>query len=459
MPSVDPRVAHWFTSRRGIRPETVEAFGVYTDGNDIVFPYGDILKRRYSADDDNPFGLEKAGRRFVWRDANGGAVGAGQVPFLPPDFEPRETMILIPEGETDTMAVWQALPDELRDKVSVVGLSGVGSWKDRYATELFEVAKRVFVVLDNEDPYENPDAVKSVEGGWKKIRASLGKKARRVRLPQGQKDLAEFFMAYDWAAFTVHLKAAAQPRRRFPRLDFDRPVPETDWLVEDFLAMGEVAVLAADSGVGKSFLTMALAQRIIAGEETFLGKRICRHGPVLYVDSENAVDLIVQRMKALGLKPEHMPLLEYISFGGVNLFSEGELLVEEALEIEPVLIVLDSQTALSIGAKENDNDDMTRLYVEAIKPLARLTGAAVVVIHHVPHDGGGRPRGGGAIKAQADMVWTITKTEAGGAVNERLHIFPSKPRRLGDHLTAQIVGDVEHDGWVRVEPVGGEDVM
>lgn len=458
MTELDPRALHWFEKRRGIRRETVEAFGIYTEGRDLVIPYPNgLLKRRYSTEDDNPFGLEKEGRRFVWRAADGGPASAGQVPFLPPDFTPAERMFLL-EGETDTMAVWQALKDVgLLDKVSVVGISGVGSWKSRYAEELFGPAKRVFVPLDNDDPYTAPEAVKSVEIGWQKIRADLGKKARRVILPQGVEDVADFFLKYNWAAFEILLKAAAEPRRFYPRLDFSAPPEPTDWLVEGLLVMGEVTVLAGDSGVGKSFLTMALAKAVAAGDERFLARALRHHGPVLYVDEENHPNLVKQRFKALGLEEAHYPNLEYISHGGVNLFENPELLLEEALDIEPVLIVLDSQSATSLGAEENSNDDMTRLYTRAIKPLARSTGAAVIVLHHVPKDKRG-PRGGGAIKAQADMVLDVVRAEDSAGFTGRLNIFASKERRQTDMVQAQIVGSVEHDGWVRVE-APGEDAF
>lgn len=460
MPELHDLVAHWFDKRRGIRRETIEAFGIYTEGNDIVFPYPDgLLKRRYSEDKtENPFGLDKAGRRFVWRDEQGGVTGAGQVPFLPPDFAAAEWMILVPEGETDTMALWQAIPD--RSQVGVVGLSGVGSWKDRYAEELFADARRVFVVLDNEDPYENPDAVKSVESGWQKIRAALGKKARRVRLPQGQKDLAEFFMAYDWAAFRELLVEANRARFHYQALDLTKPPPPTDWLVEGVFEMGVLTVIAGDSGVGKSFITQGLAVDLLSGAEAFLGQAILKpDARILYADEENSEVLVRQRLKALGFTPEMQERLRYISRQGVNLHVNPEWFLEDAIEFEPTVIVLDSQSALSVGVKENANDEITEFYRRAVLPLPMQTGAATIVLHHTPKDGSS-PRGAGAIKAAADQVLTVSPHESGGTTSlNRFSIFPSKPRRLGAHLSGEIVGEMETDGWVRVQPVGDMDAM
>lgn len=359
-------------------------------------------------------------------------------------------MILV-EGETDTMALWQALPSTLRDKVGVVGLSGLNAWKERYATELFAETKRVFVVVDNDDPYANPAAAQQGEKAWTQIRADLGTKARRVKLPQATNDICEFFMAYDWPAFEVLLKAAAEPKRHYKRLDLTQPVPPTDWLIEDMIERGVVTVLAGDSGVGKSFITMAMGLAVAGGQEKFLGLAVRRHGRVLIVDEENSPGLVQQRLAALGMEKEWIPNIEYLSYAGVDLYSEPTLLLEEAVDLQPELIVLDSQSAVAVGAEENSNDDMTRLFKQGFRPLARESGAAVVILHHTPKDGKGIPRGAGAIKAQADQVLSIVEAESGDMKTGRLTIFPSKPRRQMDNITAQIVGEMEHDGWVRVQ--------
>ena len=447
--SLSPEAARWFESRRGIRRETLEAFGVTTDGDrTIVFPYGTAKKYRKGFEKD-----DEGGRKFWWDPP----TLAGQVPFLPPDHSPKDRMILL-EGETDTMAAWQALPEQYRDKVGVVGLSGTNAWKDRFAEELFGAAKRVFVVFDADDPYTSPDAAKATEKAWQGIRGDLGKKARRVVLPQGINDVAEFFQRYDWYAFEALLKAANEPKRHYPRLDLSKPVPDTDWLVEDLLVMSEATVLAGDGGVGKSWLTMALALAVAGGEETFLGRKLKRHGPVLYVDEESSQSLVLQRLNALGMTADHRKNLEYLWYAGVDLLHEPQLLLEDALEIEPALIVVDSLSRVAIGAEENSNTDMTKLMRAGVVPLARETGAAVLMTHHTDKDGRG-PRGASSIRNAADQVISVVAAESAGVPTGRLNIFPSKPRRRTATVQAEIEGDIETDGWVRVKPAYDEEVF
>ena len=406
----------------------------------IKFPYpGGATKYRR--------GLEKDDDRKFWWDP---PTQAGQVPFLPPDFAPRERMILV-EGESDTLALWQALPNELRDKVSVVGLSGVGSWKDHYADELFSEAKRVFVILDRDDPYENPIAANSVETGWGKIRSALGRKARRVILPQGINDVAEFFQRYDWAALQVLLQKANEPVRYYPRLDLDKPVPDTDWLVEDFLVSQEPTLLVGDGGVGKSFITMSLSLAVAGGDGTFLGLPVKKHGRVIVVDEENSADLVLQRLNALGLEKRHKENLDYIWYAGVDLLNEPEKLLEEALDQEPTLIVIDSLSRVALGAEENSNTDMSMLVRKGIVPLARDTGSAVLVVHHTDKEGRA-PRGATGIRNAMDQTISVVKaTDKDGHETGVLNIFPSKPRRRGSTLHARLTGDMEKDGFVRVE--------
>lgn len=464
--ALDPRAAHWLKARRGIRPETAEAFGVHTEGNDLVFRYPEgLLKRRYSTDPDNRFGLEKEGRRFVWKDENGGPAQAGQVPYLPPGFEPRERMILL-EGETDTMATWQALPERLRDKVGIVGLSGTGSWAKAVTEKggveaLFGPAKRVFVVFDRDDPYQNPDGAASVERAYAQIKTDLGTKARRVVLPQGINDVAEFFMQYDWAAFEALLKQAAQPVRHYQTVDFSKPAPPVDWLVQDTLERGTVAVIAGPPGSAKSFLTMQLAVSMVLGDELFLNRGLnVETGRVTYVDEENPLPLVLARMQALGLPVDPSAWadkLAYLSQAGVNLVTEPHLLIEQALDQEPELIVLDSQSAVSLGAEEKDADSMTALYLKVFRPLAAKTGACVVILHHTPHDQP-RPRGSSAIIGQADYVWAVEPAKQGETRTGRYLLRNIKERRLtAAPEEYEVLGRIDEDGVARV--VACEEAM
>lgn len=450
--SVSPEVARWMLDQRGITLATLNSWGVESAGDtaDFVYQYpGGAKKFRKGFEKI----LDDPESRRTWWDP---VPSTGQVPFLGPDFERGQTMFIV-EGESDAMALWQNAPPEARP--GIVSLSGLNSWKSEYAESYFAEAKRVFVLLDHDDPYDNPSAADQNEKAWRKIKHDLGRKARKVVWPPGVKDVAEFFMTYDWAAMTVLLKKAAKPVRYYPRLDLKMPAPDTDWLWEGLLVRGEITVIAGYPGVGKSMLTMALAVAMAQGRDSFLGMVLkSSEGGVLYVDEENPSSLVLQRLQAFGLQPGETGGIDYISQAGVALDLEPEKLLDEALDSEPALIVLDSQAAVSPVTKENDSDEMVAFFVQSLKPLARETNASLIVLHHTPHDDRGRPRGSVAIMGQADQVLGL-----GPALDRRkqptgrINLFPIKRRRELAHVTFSITGQMEEGEPLALELADTEE--
>lgn len=440
--TLDPIAARWFESRRGIKKTTVEAFGVYTERRDLVFPYPEGLKkRRYSTEDDNPFGLDKEGRRFTWEDESGGPAGAGQVPFLPPDFEPGTHMILL-EGETDTMALWQAAPKVARKQI--VGLSGTGSFEKSGAAELLKDAKIVYTVFDNDDPYTANAAAESTERAWKTVRTALGSKARRVTLPQGVDDVADFFQKYNWPAFRVLLEAAATPTMNYPRLDLSKEPKPVDWILEGIIASPDISVIYGDGGVSKSLLIQALAVAMANGDKEFLGMSLLKHGRVLYIDEENPEDVVRGRLKKLGLTEAGQKNLYYVWYGGVRLDAEPEKLFEDVQEFDPAVLFIDSFSRIQTSP-ENDSDVMNKVFTDAIYPVARKLKVPIIALHHTNKTGG--IRGSTAIRNAADLALKTEAVEVGGRkLIDTYRMFPDKPRRGQTKTVSYRVVGFDADG-------------
>jgi hypothetical protein len=85
-------------------------------------------------------------------------------------------------------------------------------------------------------------------------------------------------------------------------------------------------------------------------------------------------------------------------------------------------------------------------------PLARDSGASVLLVHHTSQTGTA-PRGATAIRNSADQVISVVQAESNGMKTGTLNIFPSKPRRQTAVLKARLDGDMEKDGYVRVKTV------
>lgn len=357
---------------RGIKPETAHAFGLTVEDDVIHIPYPQGLK----------FRTERDGTREMWWEK-----GSKQTLYTRPGPQEPEELIFLVEGETDTMRLYQ----EIGEHANIFGLPGVDSWKPEWA-EWFEGHEslapnpRVFVILDNDGDYDAQG--KHVDRAFEKIKQDLPH-ARRVFLPTGVKDICEFFLHYDLEDFKQLLKAPAPSLYRPLNLASQETV-EVDWMVEDVLAQGDIAILFGPPYVGKSVLTMALAVAVATKAPTFLGQPLNKHGRVLYVDEENPEQIVRQRMQRLGLTPEFAKHVRFIHEQGVRLDNEQgrQKLLAEARNFDPVLIVIDSLTRIHTG-DENNAGEMSRLFNDGIKPLARKTGATTIVLHHANKVEGG----------------------------------------------------------------------
>lgn len=427
---ITPEVLAWF-EEKGISADTAFDFGISV-GNDgsVHFPYRSGTKRRY--------GIPTGTRSFRWEKA-----------VDPCLFNTRDVLkptLFLVEGETDTMKLRQEIGD--KPETGVIGLPGIETWHDDMAEEL-QHAETVYVILDNDLDYK---VAGRVDHAWSQIRLALGKKARRIYLPRGYNDICEFFEDHDLDALRTIVEREPQAgESRFKVLDLTIDPPPVRWLIEDMICHGDIHMLIGEPSIGKSWLTMGMAVAVAGNSDTFLGRNVAEHGRVLYVDEENPEDLIYHRLHKLGLNKEVAKNIRYLSNVGVRLDKQADELVGEALDYEPQLIILDSLTRFHTE-DENNAGAMAALFNDALKPLARKTGAAVVLIHHANKTDSNssykRSRGSGDITAGADCGYDVR------AVAERtIAVSNYKSRRAAQSDTFYVtIKDVED----RVELIGGD---
>ena len=436
-PTMIEKVIDWFNEQRGIRRETLERFQVRTEGSDadpvVILPYTTGEKTRK-----NMWAKTPGERQFFFTKG-----------IKPPLYNvaeaDRDTVFLV-EGETDTMRLWQELRDDNPEKanqVGVVGISGINTWRPEFA-EVLGRAKRVFVILDNDVDY---NVAALTDGVWKEIAQDLGRqKARRLRLPDGVKDICEFFDQMDMETLRLISKRGMGTQSRYRPLDLTREPPAPQWLLEGLVAKGDVTLLTGPPGVGKSWLTMGLTASITRGLPAFIGQKVLGQGRVLYVDQENPEDVVYHRLRQLGVDPQ-TPDLRYLWNQGIRLDRSPEDFLEEALDFNPEVIFLDSLTRLHTQ-DENSAGAMSALFNDGIQPLARETGAAVVLVHHTNKQGG--ERGSIDIVASADAA---LKTEGFGEDNPGKFLLKTTKsrRRLGGENMVIGICDMP-DGTVELVP-------
>jgi hypothetical protein len=74
---------------------------------------------------------------------------------------------------------------------------------------------------------------------------------------------------------------------------------------------------------------------------------------------------------------------------------------------KPILVMLDTQARVTVGAEENSNTDMGR-FVEVLEGLRRSCGACILIVHHTPRNGDGL-RGAVALEGAATSIIHFAK--------------------------------------------------
>ena len=425
-------VLDWFATR-GISPRTVEDFGVYVgDDGAVIFPYGEATKKRY--------GVPTGERSFRW------TTGTDPILFNRRDLGKKQVFLV--EGETDTMRLRQEIGDN--PNVGVVGIPGIETWNASMATDL-DASESVIVILDNDLDYR---VAGRVDECFRSIRTALGRKARRVLLPRGVNDVCEFFQDHSLDTLRVLVNRLPQAGvSRFKTLSLMTEPKPPAWVIENMICKGDIHIMIGEPNIGKSFITMDMATAVAGARDAVLGHAVMEHGRVLYVDEENPEDLVVDRFRRLGLTEEYARNIRYLNNASIRLDKDPDALLDEAMEFEPILIVLDSLTRLH-GQDENASGPMSALFNDGIMPLARQTGAAVLIIHHVSKTESTssfkRARGSSDITAAVDSGYDVYKAD-----DETLRVKNFKARRAAQAST--IYADIldRSDGSVEVANLSG----
>jgi hypothetical protein len=180
-------------------------------------------------------------------------------------------------------------------------------------------------------------------------------------------------------------------------------IPHRQWLYSTYLIRGEITVLAAPGGAGKTALANGIAIEIATGTEK-LGEKVWRNDDqkVLYVNGEDSSTEMQRRLCAfcqqhklseqdlvrLYLAGADDTRVQSLSFLWVNdkgataLNEAGFNVLESALQsLRPDLLVLDPLVVFCGGGNMNDNAVMS-LVMRKLKALAVKYDCAILVVHH-----------------------------------------------------------------------------
>jgi hypothetical protein len=218
----------------------------------------------------------------------------------------------------------------------------------------------------------------------------------------------------------MRLISAARPMR--PALDLDDPMSNLpadaptlslrasqltpralSWLWSGRLALGKLAILDADPGMGKTLLTLDLCARVSTGRD--LPECASTLGPAnaLVLNAEDGEeDTTLPRLKALGADLERVfivPCEDQRTRKPLRLPTQVDDLGADLERTGARLVIIDPIMAFLSASVQISNDQSVR---EALFPLARLADhhqCAILLVRHLNKKGGGHAlyRGGGSI--------------------------------------------------------------
>lgn len=189
---------------------------------------------------------------------------------------------------------------------------------------------------------------------------------------------------------------------RFARVDLASaivsPAQRPPMVAEEMLYAGRVHGIYAAGGQGKTWMAVEIIERVI------------RQGKdIVFIDQENGERIVSDRLRDVGADPETVRRhLHYVPFPSMDL--SGEALAEFVAlleEIRPALVVIDSwiNCLAAAGLDENSAVDIAR-WAEAYPQQARKRGMAVLILDHVPKEGGSA-RGSGRKLDYVDVMFEL----------------------------------------------------
>lgn len=168
-------------------------------------------------------------------------------------------------------------------------------------------------------------------------------------------------------------------------------------LLQEVLLAGKVHSIYSGGGTGKTFFAAYITRKILANG-----------GTVLYFDQENGLRIMAERAACLGITPEMAENFYHYPFPTMPLDLEVVEAFEQLLdEIKPDLVVFDSWVNLlaMCGLDENSSVDIAT-WTEAYSQKARHRNIAVLLLDHVPKEGGSA-RGSGRKLDYVDVMWEL----------------------------------------------------
>ena len=161
----------------------------------------------------------------------------------------------------------------------------------------------------------------------------------------------------------------------------DDAPPIIEWIWEDYLAPGTLNMLHGDGGLGKSYLSLKIAEQMCQEDGGELFGRKIKAGGVVILDGENAESQIHHRIHATMIRADSPLTIFTIAEPILGYEEKTQGLFDWIAQThDPRLVIVDSQRALWAG-DEKEQIEVGRMLRRLAKGLENLP-FAMLLLHH-----------------------------------------------------------------------------
>lgn len=382
----DQGIQEYIFTKRGYNMDTVKKFKLgWGKGANIIIPITDsngvCYNFKLKSDPTRPvpakgmYSIEGRGKKRLFNEK-----------VLTAKTKKDTERVIICEGEWDCM-----LLDQM-GYPAVTSTGGVQSFDESWIPA-FNKFTKVYLCFDNDRNNAGQQGIKKTA----EMFHSKGIRVFIVNLPsplvtEDKVDVTDFFTKRKKtkADFTELLKSAQEfsgdvlPAEKYSFISLsdlvDKEFPKQNWIVEHFIPEEGLSCIAGPPGVYKSYFTNYIAGCIAQGIPV-LDKFKTQRVPVLFIDKENSLRRIRERIIQMNVPKEHLQ--------NIHLMDSANFSVEDKQSIEQVkraiidygvkLVVLDTLVRMHSGDEASAKD--MNLIKQVMWEFQKL-GAAVLFIHH-----------------------------------------------------------------------------
>ncbi|MFF5214791.1 AAA family ATPase [Micromonospora sp. NPDC000442] len=215
--------------------------------------------------------------------------------------------------------------------------------------------------------------------------------------------------------------------------DSDDMEREPDWMVDGIVARGDYMSLFGPAEVGKSLLMLDWALQMV--------RRGLR---VLYLDKENAPDVIRRRLKKMGATQEErtrLMVLPFVALPDLATQEGADALREKVDRYRADVVVFDTISKFSQYGQASQSDRWQLMYNLSFVPLL-ASGKTIIQLDHVGYANRDRERDSSAKRDNVAVSWALASANVKDRDRLVLTRVKNRPRHPGADSLAVVREDV-----------------